>query len=536
MTRLLFCFALLCMLYNNAHAQIPYDSYVTRNGGFQQGMALKYQMTDNVLFNAFSRFTVTSSPSLILNGVFNGVYDEAAATVSANTSLVITIDFTGKGGGTLVYPSGYIYVHFYYNQTPSSVSGRIMHQSGTWSDLTNWTNITTFPNGGIYRGRISASNYQKIVELTITAGSADAKIAEIEYVQDRIGQFEPGMVTKFSSNTLYDDLSWRNNANTLMTSIHNNGNAEFGGIITGSRDAIFNGLNIGRGNNNISTNVRIGTGLNVTTTTSYSNVSVGTNALDKNTDGNSNTAIGKGALMENTTGLENTAIGQQAIWKNTTGISNVAIGSSSLTALTDGNNNTSIGTLTLANNIHGTGNVALGYGAGAFSTTSNKLFIGNTTTTNLIYGDFSAKNVVINTDGSGSDNDGKTFQVKGTSSFTADMFVKGNIRTKRVIVSTTGFPDYVFEPSYKLPSLDSVEAFIRVNKHLPEVPAAKIAEADGIDVSEMQKILLKKIEELTLYLIESKKRSNEQQVELNEIKKENKRLKEKIEKLQMPGN
>lgn len=67
------------------------------------------------------------------------------------------------------------------------------------------------------------------------------------------------------------------------------------------------------------------------------------------------------------------------------------------------------------------------------------------------------------------------------------------------------WPDYVFEPGYKLVPLSVIETYIKNHKHLPEVPSADEIEKNGLDVGENQTILLKKVEELTLYLIEQNK-------------------------------
>jgi len=99
----------------------------------------------------------------------------------------------------------------------------------------------------------------------------------------------------------------------------------------------------------------------------------------------------------------------------------------------------------------------------------------------------------------------------GTATPSEKLSVNGNIRAKKVIVTQSGWPDYVFEPSYKLPSLDSISAFIKVNKHLPEMPSAAAIEKDGQDIGDIQKLLLKKVEELTLYVIELKRKNEEQE-------------------------
>ncbi|WP_374172580.1 hypothetical protein [Flavobacterium tructae] len=85
--------------------------------------------------------------------------------------------------------------------------------------------------------------------------------------------------------------------------------------------------------------------------------------------------------------------------------------------------------------------------------------------------------------------------------------VKGKIHTQEVRVDMAGplVPDYVFAKDYKLKSLQEVEDYINENKHLPEIPSAQDIEKNGLMLAEMNMNLLKKIEELTLYVIEMKK-------------------------------
>lgn len=91
----------------------------------------------------------------------------------------------------------------------------------------------------------------------------------------------------------------------------------------------------------------------------------------------------------------------------------------------------------------------------------------------------------------------------GTTNPNQKLTVNGTIYGKevRVDLNVPG-PDYVFEKDYDLPSLEKVQTYITENKHLPDVPSAKQMETNGINVSEMNMLLLKKIEELTLYVIE----------------------------------
>lgn len=68
--------------------------------------------------------------------------------------------------------------------------------------------------------------------------------------------------------------------------------------------------------------------------------------------------------------------------------------------------------------------------------------------------------------------------------------------------------DYVFEEDYDLKTIEEVEAFVKENKHLPEVPSAKQFEEEGYNVGEMDDLLLRKVEELTLYIVQLKKEIN----------------------------
>jgi hypothetical protein len=96
--------------------------------------------------------------------------------------------------------------------------------------------------------------------------------------------------------------------------------------------------------------------------------------------------------------------------------------------------------------------------------------------------------------------------------------VEGTIGARKLkITGVTPWADYVFEPDYHLPSLYEVEQYIAANKHLPDVPSAAEVAKEGVDVGEMNKILLQKIEEQTLYLIELKKELNKQQALINQL-------------------
>jgi hypothetical protein len=93
------------------------------------------------------------------------------------------------------------------------------------------------------------------------------------------------------------------------------------------------------------------------------------------------------------------------------------------------------------------------------------------------------------------------------------------IFTKVKVKSYGSWPDYVFNPDYSLPSLDEIEKFITANRHLPEIPSAKEIAANGLDLGDNQALLLKKIEELTLYIIDQNKKIEEQGRKIGELEK-----------------
>jgi len=97
----------------------------------------------------------------------------------------------------------------------------------------------------------------------------------------------------------------------------------------------------------------------------------------------------------------------------------------------------------------------------------------------------------------------------GTKNPQSKLAVNGTITAKGVKLTLAGWPDYVFGKDYNLMPLSELEQFITENSHLPEVPSAAEVEINGIQLGEMNAILLKKIEELTLYILQMEKRLSE---------------------------
>jgi len=117
----------------------------------------------------------------------------------------------------------------------------------------------------------------------------------------------------------------------------------------------------------------------------------------------------------------------------------------------------------------------------------------------------------------------------GAANFPTDisyeLAVGGGIRAEEVFVDLQPWPDYVFEKGYELKPLTEVENFINAEKHLPGVSSAKTIAENGLNLGEMQKMQMEKIEELYLHLIEMDK-------QMKTLKAENESLKAKVERLE----
>ena len=157
---------------------------------------------------------------------------------------------------------------------------------------------------------------------------------------------------------------------------------------------------------------------------------------------------------------------------------------------------------------YNTGNVGIGT-----STPGYKLEVAGTARIN--------NSLVVNADGTVGIGTITTYPPTGNYK----LAVAGNIIAEKVRVKLqiNGWPDYVFGEKYPLPTLKEIEKFIQQNKHLPGIPSAAEVEKDGLDLGDGQAMLLKKIEELTLHLIEMDKK-------LNQLSAENAAMKKKLEK------
>src|SRR5690554_43539 len=99
----------------------------------------------------------------------------------------------------------------------------------------------------------------------------------------------------------------------------------------------------------------------------------------------------------------------------------------------------------------------------------------------------------------GSDNAVANFQVTGA----------GNVYARRYITTLNPFPDYVFQPDYELRTFSELRTFINTHKHLPNMPTASEVDENGADIGEINRLLVEKVEELTLYVLELEERLSE---------------------------
>ncbi|MBK9578022.1 MAG: hypothetical protein IPO40_13185 [Fibrobacteres bacterium] len=106
----------------------------------------------------------------------------------------------------------------------------------------------------------------------------------------------------------------------------------------------------------------------------------------------------------------------------------------------------------------------------------------------------------------------EVMKLDGAGNLTVTGAINGKVVTRGIPASNVA--DYVFKPGYKLASLSEVEAFTQANGHLPEVPSAQDVEKNGLDLAQMNLVLLKKVEELTLHAISQQKLLEAQRSEL----------------------
>jgi hypothetical protein len=174
-------------------------------------------------------------------------------------------------------------------------------------------------------------------------------------------------------------------------------------------------------------NVAIGPASMAYSTSGNCNIGIGVNTLISNNGGCFNNAIGNSALASNISGTGNVALGSSAIFANNNGNYNIGVGFNALYSNQFGCNNVAIGACALGGNSSGCSNVAIGNFAGCvLSNTSNKLYIANSASKTLIYGEFDTEKLCIR---------GKTY-ISGLTNSTNANAVFYNLATKELTYNT----------------------------------------------------------------------------------------------------
>ncbi|GGG27797.1 hypothetical protein GCM10011344_30760 [Dokdonia pacifica] len=116
----------------------------------------------------------------------------------------------------------------------------------------------------------------------------------------------------------------------------------------------------------------------------------------------------------------------------------------------------------------------------------------------------------------------------GKKNPTDKLEVNGQIHAKSAKLDLKEWADYVFEDGYDLVRLREIEKYINTHGHLPEVPTTEEVQENGIELGQMNVLLLKKIEELTLYLIEKEHQVQKLQKQYDELQQQIKHIQESI--------
>lgn len=272
------------------------------------------------------------------------------------------------------------------------------------------------------------------------------------------------------------------------------------------------------------------------TTTGSNNAALGYRALYTNTTGSNNAALGYGADVSTGALTNATAIGSGAIVSTS---NTIQMGNSSVTQVLVGTGTSAtliVGGLKITGGTPAAGKVLTSDASGAatwqtptsgsWATSGANIYSSNTGNVGIgvtspgykldVAGTINATNLYVA---------GQPYKSSQWTTSTSDIYfstgnvsigtnnpqgyrlaVAGKIVAEEIVVKLqANWPDYVFDVSYKPMSLEEIDAYIKEHKHLPGVPSAKEIQEKGISVGEMNAILLKKIEELTIEMISLKK-------------------------------
>jgi hypothetical protein len=501
--------------------------------------------------------TPTGQPLLIGNqGIRHATLTSASATQTTNNGKVLALDGTGNfilapdNGGqwtnnaaNISFTTGNVGIGTNAPLQRLHVNGDINVPTGNGlriNNVTHFRQIGTLNSLAIgINAGTNASTTNAIDNILIGSGAG--------FVSN--GPFNIFIGTRSGlANTLggYNTFIGRDAGRTNTTGTRNFFLGTSSGYTNNGDDNMFLGYFTGYKNSTGSDNFMAATNAGYNNSGGSFNLFVGRDAGFNNTSGSRNTALGYGAGTGVVSGENNTFIGYSA---RATGASAATISNS--TAIGSGAQVTASNSIILgaAGSSVGIGNTAplarLHVVAGGTTATGVR-FQGLPNAAGSIfklYVDANGNVMKSSTAGAreGSDlpdgfwsvtpdehlintNAGGIILGSGIASTPKGykLYVAEGILTEKVkvaIQNTDDWSDKVFADTYRLRSLSEVEAFINKNKHLPDIPSATEVVEKGVDVGKMDALLLQKIEELTLYMIELKKSNEQLRKELNELKK-----------------
>lgn len=254
------------------------------------------------------------------------------------------------------------------------------------------------------------------------------------------------------------------------------------------------------------------------------NTFLGARTGKANTTGNNNVFVGYQAGLTNSTGQANTFLGFHAGYTITTGSNNIIIGPNSGTAITTSDENVLMGYNSQAEDDLWN---ATAIGANSRVAISNALILGNNANVGIGTSSPTVRLEVVSEfpDVSGLRLTNLTNQSK--SNRQTDQFLTVNengdvvkARYQLRINNASEWSDKVFLPTYQLRPLSSVATYIAQHGHLPNIPSAEVVIKEGVDLVKMNAILLEKIEELTLYIIEQQQMNQVLHTKVTELEKQ----------------
>jgi hypothetical protein len=485
------------------------------------------------------------------------------------------------------------------NTTVTGVVGVAFTYTIVASNIPTGFSVSSLPAGlsintttGIISGTpTAAGNFLD----TITASNSDGSVSQtlaitILSAWGLLGNSGTNPASNFIGTSDNQDVVFKRN--NLKAGLLGS-NTAFGVVSLFTDTTGFNNTTIGNASlyyNNGSYNTAVGSSSLYYNSTGTNNTAEGFSSLFNNRSASFNTAFGQACLYSNTTGAYNTAAGGSALYNNRSAYYNNAFGYQSLYK-NIGSGNTGIGHQSLYTDSIGNYNTAIGYKADVITASTsfaialgynatalaNQLALSDSIHTIKAKGLPTGRGYVL-TDAAGNGNlslqpaptitfGGTTnyitkFTPNGASIGSSQIFDDGSlvaigtissasttgykfavngaaIFTKAVIKLYATWPDFVFDEKYNLPSLIETKKYIDQNKHLPGLPSATEVEKNGIDVGITQTVLLQKVEELTLYIInqdkeleQQKDQIDEQNIQLVKIQQELDELKRLIKKEQ----